>query len=247
MLKRAIVVGASSGIGEALSRALVREGGKVALVARRKERLDELAAELNRNQQVERAFGVCHDARDTATVRAAFDECVRRLDGLDLIIYASGVMPTVGIDEFDPVMDREIIETNVIGAMNWLDPAAERFSIQGAGTIVGIGSVAGDRGRVGNPAYCASKAALATYLEALRNRLSRKGVTVVTVKPGPVRTPMTKELTKLPMVVEADWAADRILGAIRSGTPEAYVPAQWGPIMAVIRNIPSVVFRRLSV
>jgi NAD(P)-dependent dehydrogenase (short-subunit alcohol dehydrogenase family) len=110
-----------------------------------------------------------------------------------------------------------------------------------------VGSIAGDRGRVGNPVYNSSKAGLATYLEALRNRLSRRGVRVVTVKPGFVDTAMTRGLPGLLWLVSAERAAELVLRAARRGTPVAYVPARWRLVSLVLRSIPSVVFRRLKV
>ena len=136
---------------------------------------------------------------------------------------------------------------NVLGAVAWLNEAAQRFTRARAGTIVGLSSVAGDRGRRGNPVYCASKAALDTYLESLRNRLGRLGVAVVTVKPGPVATSMTAGRNQVPFLVSAEEAARQILAAARRGARVAYVPAKWRPIMYVIRHIPSVVFQRLNV
>jgi NAD(P)-dependent dehydrogenase (short-subunit alcohol dehydrogenase family) len=106
--------------------------------------------------------------------------------------------------------------------------------------------VAGDRGRRGNPGYHTSKAALTTYLESLRNRLSRYGVTVVTIKPGPVETDMTRGL-KLPLMISAETCARDAIAHMRAGTGEAYVPLAWSPIMMVIRNVPSVVFRRTNI
>jgi decaprenylphospho-beta-D-erythro-pentofuranosid-2-ulose 2-reductase len=246
MLKRAIVVGASSGIGAALVRRLAREGYLVAAVARRKDALEALAAEVNR-QGEQRVWTFVHDVTDTITAPEVFENVVRTLDGVDLVVYSSGVMPIVGVDEFDTAIDKSIIDTNVIGAMAWLNLAAERFQVQKGGIIVGIGSVAGDRGRRGNPAYCASKAALHTYLEALRNRLARYGVHVLTIKPGPVHTPMTEKVEKKPMAIDADTAADGIWRAIVRRSDTAYVPAQWGLIMPVIQAIPSILFRRTSI
>lgn len=247
MLKRAVVVGASSGMGAALVRRLAREGYLVAAVARREDRLRELCDEINATSSSTRAFPFAHDVTDTATVAEVFDRACAALDGLDLIVYCAGVMPPVTPETWDAALDRQIIEVNVIGATNWLNQAAARFRAQGAGTIVGIGSVAGDRGRLLQPAYCASKAALHTYLESLRNRLDRHGVTVITIKPGPVRTEMTKNVEKMPMAIDADVAADRIFAAIAARSQIAYVPVQWMPIMAIIRSIPSVIFRRLSI
>ncbi|MCB9680378.1 MAG: SDR family NAD(P)-dependent oxidoreductase [Alphaproteobacteria bacterium] len=245
MAGRAIVVGASSGIGAALVARLVRDGWKVAAVARRRTELDAVCDLATANGPGD-AFAVAHDVTDTASVPGAFADAVDRLGGLDVLVYAAGVMPAIGADEFDPAKDRTIVEVNVIGAMAWLDEGARHLAAQGRGHLVGIGSVAGDRGRIGNPAYCASKAALHTFLEALRNRLDRKGVTVTTVKPGPVHTPMTEGRSDLPLAIDAVQAADAIAGAIRRRAMVAYVPVVWWPIMTVVRSIPSVIFKRLS-
>lgn len=247
MLKRAVVVGASSGMGAALTRRLAREGYKVAAVARSLDKLTQLCDEINEKAGSERAFPFQNDVVDTTSTAEVFERVVAALDGLDLIVYSAGVMPIITEDTWDAEIDRKIVEVNVIGAMNWLNLAADRFQTQRSGTIVGIGSVAGDRGRRLQPAYCASKAALHTYLESLRNRLTQHGVTVLTVKPGPVHTPMTEDVDKMPMAIEADDAADRIFAAIAARTQVAYVPFQWMPIMAVIRSIPSVIFRRMSI
>ncbi len=249
MLKRAIVVGASSGIGAALARVLCQEGFVVAAVARRQEKLQALADGINAGGAT-RCHVFAHDVTDTAGARRTFDDAVRALDGLDVIVYAAGVMPTITPDTYDAQIDRTIFEVNVIGASNWLNLAAERFAVQQSGTIVGIGSVAGDRGRLGNPAYCASKAALHTYLEALRNRLAPVGGTVVTIKPGPVRTAMTegREFNGLTgaLLIDADEAAMQIYSAIRRGSTVAYVPKTYMPIMTGIKSVPSVVFRRMK-
>lgn len=244
MARRAVVVGASSGIGAALVRSLARAGYEVAAVARDEGRLDRLCAEVG-ERGPGRARPYVHDVTDAASVRPAFDRIREELGGIDVLVYSSGVMPAVREDEFDPDIDRHIVEVNVIGAMAWLDLGAAHFQAQRSGTLVGIGSVAGERGRRGNPAYCASKAALHTFLESLRNRLSRHGVRVITIKPGPVDTPMTANAPK-PMAISAEAAAEAIHDAIARGREIVYVPRRWALIMAVVRNIPSAVFRHLS-
>src|SRR5579871_843090 len=195
--QRALIVGASSGIGEELARQLARMGCTVALAARRKEELERIAREIDQEAGERRALIYVHDVREYECVPALFQQICHDLGGLDLIIYASGVMPRLADEEYAFDKDRLTIEVNVLGAIAWLNEAAQRFARAGAGTIIGISSVAGDRGRRGQPVYCTSKAALDTYLEALRNRVGRLGVHVVTVKPGPVDTPMTKGLDKL--------------------------------------------------
>ena len=236
-------------MGEAMARQLGAKGCKVALVARRETELARIANEINSgaNSATPTALTYVHDVREYECVPALFQQITRDLGGLDAIIYAAGVMPPVGEDEYAFDKDRLTFETNVLGAMAWLNEAAQRFERAQAGTIVGISSVAGDRGRRGSPAYCASKAALNTFMESLRNRVGRAGVHVVTVKPGPVDTPMTKDVQKKPLLISADEAARTILAASQAGQRTVYVPGKWRPIMAVIRAVPSVVFQKLNI
>ncbi len=244
--KRAIIVGASSGIGEALARALAADGCRVALVARREDRLRGLAQSLNADSGAGVALAYAHDVTDTPAVPALFETITGDLGGLDLIIYAAGIMPAVGPEEYDTGKDAQTISANFTGAVAWLNEAARRFEKARAGTIVGISSVAGDRGRRGNPVYGATKAALNAYLESLRNRIERRGAFVVTIKPGPVDTPMTRGL-KMPGMISPEQAAAEILLAAKDKVRVAYVPAKWKPIMAVIRAIPAPIFKYLNI
>ena len=175
-----------------------------------------------------------------------FQTILRDFGRIDVVVYASGAMPAVGPSEFNFEKSKAIVDVNVLGAMAWLDQAAALFERSGSGHIVGIASVAGDRGRVLNPVYNASKAALSTYLEALRNRLTRKGVHVLTVKPGFVDTDMLKNAKRTFWVSSPDQVAADVWAAIRSRKQEIYTPARWGLMMFIVRNIPSFIFRRLS-
>ena len=245
--KHALVIGASSGIGAAVARRLAAAGTRVALVARRRDELEELTTLINTAAGEARAMCRVHDVRDTGEAAELFQSIARDLGGLDLVVYAAGVMHPVAFDEFAVGKDLDTIDVNLRGAVAWLDPAAERFSRLGGGTIIGIGSVAGDRGRSGNPAYCTAKAGLHTYLEAVRNRVARNGVKVVTIKPGFVDTAMTRGLDGLFWLISADRAAEIILRKARRGAVVAYVPARWRFVMLVIRSIPSFIFRWLKV
>lgn len=247
--KTAIVVGASSGIGEAVARRLASEGCRVALVARREKELEAVAESIGKATADGRAVFRVHDVADGAAVPGIWDSIERELGPVDLLVFAAGIMPAVGASEYSFEKDRAILEVNLLGAVAWLDEAALRMETARRGTIVGISSVAGDRGRRGNPAYAASKAAMNCFLESLRNRLAQRGVTVCTIRPGYVATPMTKDLG-LParMTISADLAARLVLEKARKPRGvDAYVPARWAPILFVIRHIPSFVFRRLSI
>lgn len=245
--ERALVVGASSGIGEALGRRLAADGCRVALVARRAERLRTIADEINAAAGAERASAVAHDVLETERVPALLQDITRALGGLDLAVYAAGLQQRVAFDEFDTAKDLEMLAVNLAGAVAWLNPVAERFGRLKRGTIVGIGSVAGDRGRSANPVYNTTKAGLHTYLEALRNRIGRYGVRVVTIKPGFVDTPMTRGLGGMPWLISADRAAAIILRAARRGAVTTYVPARWRLVMLAIRAVPSSLFKHLKV
>ncbi len=241
-----LIIGASSGMGAALARRLAREGYVLALVARRKGLLSTLCAEINTRSGETRALPYVHDVREAEAVPGLLRRIIADLGGLDLVVYASGVNYPPGLEAYDFEGDRQMIEINLIGAVAWCNPIAALFRSARHGQIVGISSVAGDRGRVGNPGYNTSKAGLTTYLEALRNRLTRHGVNVLTVKPGFVKTDMLKAAQKPMFPITAERAADDIYKAIRARKQQIYTPWWWGWIMFGVRNLPSVLFRRMS-
>lgn len=246
--RRGIVIGASDGLGAALARRLAREEFSLALLARRGDKIESLANELNTSIGAGCAYPYIHDVNRYEEVPSLLRRIVADLGGLDLVIYCAGInRPPGGIDRYHFDNDRQMIETNLIGAMAWLTPVTEMFHSARAGQIVGIGSVAGDRGRVGNPGYNTSKAGLATYLEALRNRLTRDGVHVLTVKPGFLQTDMLKAAQgATPFAIPPEKAAEDIWQAIRKRKQVIYTPSRWRWIMLAIQHTPSFIFRKLS-
>ncbi len=244
--RRGLIIGASSGMGAALARRLGREGYILALVARRKELLSSLCSNINQASGETIARPYVQDVSNFEAVPDLLRQIVSELGGLDLVVYAAGVNFPPGPEAYNFNTDRQMLEVNLIGAFAWLNPIAAMFQSAKSGQIVGISSVAGDRGRVGNPGYNTSKAALTTYLEALRNRLTRHGVNVITVKPGFVQTDMLKVAQKVMFPITVDKAADDIWQAIRARKQQIYTPWFWSWIMLVIRNIPSILFRRMS-
>lgn len=246
--RAAIVVGASSGVGAAVARRLAVQGVRVALLARREDHLRKVAESVTSQTDEERVVVRTHDVRNGDEVPALWESVEREIGPVDLLVYASGVLGDVGPNEYTFAKDREILEINLLGAVAWFDEAALRMEAARRGTIVGISSVAGDRGRRGAPAYGTSKAAMNAFLESLRNRLSRFGVSVVTIRMGYVATPMTEGLS-LPAraTISAERAADLILRAARKGPVEVYVPWPWRFVCLILRLIPSFVFRRLGI
>lgn len=243
--RKAIVVGASSGFGAALARRLAAAGWDLGLASRRLPELQRLAAELSEAHGVH-VVTRRHDVKRTEEVPAALEELTRQLEGLDLFIYNAGIMYPQNPERYQPEEDLETLRVNLLGAVAWITPVAERFARGGAGQIVGVGSIAGERGRRGLPAYAASKAGLHTYLEAVRNRVSRHGVTVTTLKPGQIRTAMLDGAAKVRGPIEPERAAELAWRAIRSRKQVAYIPGRWALVGLVIRSIPSFVFRRLN-
>ena len=244
---RAVVVGASSGIGEAIARKLAKEGYMVALLARRKEALDSICAEINQEAGESLARAYEHDVKAFDEVPAMFQQVLKDLKQIDTIVYVAGVQYPLGLSEYDFEKDREMVEVNLMGAMAWLGQAAMLFEQMGAGHLVGISSVAGDRGRVGSPSYNTSKAGISTYLEALRNRLTRSGVHVLTVKPGFVQTKIFEENAGMSFgVITPEKVAKDIWRAIRKRKQVIYTPGWWRLVMLAIRHTPSLIFRRLS-
>jgi NADP-dependent 3-hydroxy acid dehydrogenase YdfG len=182
--RQAIVVGASSGIGAAVARRSPPRAPRWRSSRAAGRARGGRARDQRSHRRPARALVFPHDVTAGARGAELLAAHLPRARRARPLVYAAGVMPRIGADEYDLDKDRAIIDVNVVGAMAWINPVAERFARAGGGTIVGISSVAGDRGRRGNPAYHASKAALDTYLEAVRNRVARHGVRVVTAKPG---------------------------------------------------------------
>ena len=244
--KNAIIVGASSGIGAALARRLAREGYTVALLARRAEALAAVCEPINAELGASRARAYPHDVTDTGAVPGLFQTILRDLGSVDLIVYCAARQLPVALDEYDFAKDQAMLETNLVGAVAWLNQAAMLFDRLGRGQMVGLSSIAGERGRVGSPVYNTTKAALNTYLEALRNRLTRRGVNVLTVRPGFVQTELLKNSPRTFWVISPEQAADDIWRAIRARKQVVFTPARWRLVALGLRHVPSVLFRRMS-
>lgn len=247
--RHAIVVGASSGLGAEIARQLAADGAAVALLARREDELRQVADGITKAGG--RAIVRAHDVRHTENLPTLLDGIVRELGGLDCLVYAAGIMHLPREGEYDAARDRAELEVNLLGAMAWMTPVAAVFEAQRSGTIIGISSVAGERGRRSFPAYSTSKAGLTAWMEALRNRIARHGVNIVTAKPGFIDTAMLDNLERKPkglLLTPVPRAARIILDAARrGGSPTVFVPELLWPIVMVLRHMPSFVFRRLNI
>ena len=246
--KKAMLIGAAGGIGAQVAHRLAREGYVLALLDRSKEMLKVLCDEVNQIYGETRAVLYEHDVTAYDQVPDLFRKIVADLGGLDLFVYVAGVIYFPMMDEYNFKEDYNMVEVNLLGAMAWMSQVAPVFQSMRGGQIVGVSSVAGDRGRVSNPGYNTSKAGFTCYLEALRNRLTRHGVNVITIKPGQVKTGVFNlpNAPKPMLAVTPEQAADGIWNAIKKRKQVVYVSGVWRWVMLMLRHTPSIIFRRLS-
>ncbi|MFO1320565.1 MAG: SDR family oxidoreductase [Burkholderiales bacterium] len=238
------ITGASDGIGAALARAYAARSVPVGLVARRRDRVESLAASLGT-----RAIAYAADVRDSASLRNAAEDFVARHGVPDIVIANAGVSAGNLTGMADDIETCEwIFDVNVTGMIRTFQPFIERMTREGRGSLVGIASVAGVRGLPGAGAYCASKSAMITYLESLRVELRPSGVRVLTICPGYVATAMTvRNPYPMPFMLPVDEAARRIVRAVDAGRRYTVIPWQMGLVARALRLLPRAVFDRVFV
>lgn len=242
-----LVVGAASGIGEAICREMASAGFDVMLAGRD---LAELEA---RARDLETRFGVRtwiqrFEALDFDQHDAWIESC-RRLAGgpIDGLVLCYAVMEEEAIAAADGRVARRMIDVNFTSAICLLDRAAAHMKERGQGFLCALTSVAGDRGRASNAHYGATKAGLSAFLSGLRVQLAPAGVSVIDVRPGVVDTKLTYGLPKLVLVSTPERVAKDTLRGVRSNRAVVYTPGFWRLIMFVIRHLPDFVFKRLAI
>ena len=239
-----LILGATSDIGRALALRLAKAGDHYLLAARDAAEGEAAARDLAIRTGAEAAF-VAFDACDLEGHRAFIAGAVGRLGGLDGVIVCFGHLGAQAAAQADFEEAARIIGVNFTAAVALLEPVASHLEERGAGFILGLTSVAGERGRRSNYIYGAAKGAFTTYLEGLAHRLAPRGVRVKIAKLGFVRSKMTRGLS-LPRFLEStpEEAAGGILRLLRSRRQAAYIPARWALVMAVIKALPASIFNR---
>lgn len=246
-MKHVALAGATDGIGLALACEYAGRGWRVALLGRDPSRLADAVAKARERSPGEHVVGVSWDAADPDRAGKAFDEAAHALGQIDLLVYVAGLQLTGSGAEDTGEAASRMLDVNVAGAIRLLEHAAAYMTAAGRGRLAGLGSVAGDRGRKGNPAYGASKAALDTYLEGLRHGLQGTGVGVSTIKPGYVRTRMLPADAKaFPPAITAGDAARRIARGLDRGRDVFYVPAWWALVSWALRLTPRFLYKRVA-
>jgi len=239
---KVFITGASSGIGAALAAHYALGGAVLGLCARRLAPTQALLASL-------RSEGACYpvDVTDAASLQSAAADFMKQFGVPDIVIANAGIgAGTVTESAEDLPVFRRIIDTNVLGMVATFQPFVEPMRSRASGTLVGIASVAGFRGLPGGGAYSASKSAAITYLESLRVELRGSGVSVVTICPGYVRTPLTAgNRYRMPFLIDADDAARRMARVIAAKRRFAVVPWRMALVSVVLRWLPRWLFDRV--
>ncbi|MEX2242685.1 MAG: SDR family oxidoreductase [Fimbriimonadaceae bacterium] len=240
-----LVLGATSGIARAVATELAKDGRPLYLAGRDLPELWRVASDLKIRYGVDVNVGV-FDAEDTKSHEAFLQNVVNRTGSLGGAVLAVGYLGDQAECEADPQLAQAVIARNYAGVASILLYLAKHFEETRTGFLVGISSVAGDRGRYSNYVYGSAKAGLTALLQGLRSRLQKVGVTVLTVKPGFVDTAMTYGKEGMFKVATPEQVAKRIVKAVRRRKDVIYVPKFWRWIMFVVRSIPEKHFKKMK-
>lgn len=241
MSLKVIISGASSGLGMALAKHYSKFGATLGLIARNKQPLEALSDELPGAS----FYGA--DIRNSQAMQSVAREFIQRYGCPDIVIANAGVSRgTLTENVEDGEVFKSILATNVNGMVNTFQPFIVAMRASGQGSLVGIASVAGYRGLPGGGAYSASKAAVITYLESLRIEMFGTGISVITVCPGFIVTPMTMNNPfRMPFILTAETAAKNIVRIIKRKKTYAVIPWQMAIVARVLKILPNFIYDRL--
>jgi decaprenylphospho-beta-D-erythro-pentofuranosid-2-ulose 2-reductase len=246
MTQSIFISGATSAMAQAFARRHASKGASLYLVGRSKDKLEIVRQDL----MALGARSVTTHAADMGQLQnytAIVKEAIAVLGIIDIALIAQGVMYKQDDLQKNTDLIRDMYQVNVLSAIEVLTALADYFEQQKKGSLLVISSVAGDRGRQSNYVYGATKAALSVFTDGLRNRLFRHGVTVVTVKPGFVDSPMTRDLDKGgPLWATPEKVAEDMDKTIAKGGAVLYTPWFWRYIMLIIKHIPDFIFKKMS-
>lgn len=243
-MKNIVIVGAASAIAEHYARQQAAAGAALLLAGRTPARLEAIAADL-RTRGAGQVDIFPLDVNALERHQALLDAAWAAFGQVDVVLVAHGTLPDNAACAGDPALAVREFTTNGTSTIALMAAAARRLRAQGSGTLAVISSVAGDRGRASNYLYGSAKAAVTAYASGLRQALAGTGVNVLTVKPGFVDTPMTRQFRKGALWATPDAVARGIARAIDRRRAVAYLPGFWWAVMRVITHIPEPLFRRI--
>ena len=242
-MKNVLILGATSDMAQAMAKKYAAEGWSLTLAARNMELLEPVAGDLRVRSSAE-VQTIEFDAADFPRHKSFYESLETKPD---VVICVFGYMGDQLLARTDFEEVRKTIDVNYTGAVSVLNIVAEDFEKRGSGAMVGISSVAGDRGRQSNYIYGSAKAGFTAYLAGLRNRLAKTGVHVMTVKPGFCRTKMTENL-ELPaaLTAEPEQVANAVFNGVEKKYNTVYTLWMWRWIMLIIRHIPEFLFKKMG-
>ncbi len=240
-----LIIGATSAIAYETTKCFAKNHAHLYLVARDPEKLQTIKNDL----EVRGATRVATHQLDLNNLdrhQELVQTAIETLGGLDIVLISHGTLGDQQLCQQSVTKTLEELTTNFTSVISLLTILANYFEQQRHGCIAVVTSVAGDRGRPSNYVYGTSKGAVSIFLQGLRSRLAKSGVTVLTVKPGLVDSPMTAKLKKGPLFAQPATIGKGIYKAIKKRKNVIYIPWFWRPIMLVVKSIPEPLYKRLT-
>jgi decaprenylphospho-beta-D-erythro-pentofuranosid-2-ulose 2-reductase len=244
-INNVVIVGATSAIAIDTARLFAKRGASIVLCGRNTDKLNTIALDI-------RAYGattvntLLFDAGKPEEAHTLLQQAEQSLGRIDAVLVAHGSLPDQSVMQDNPTAIISEFTINALSVMTISEVFASYFEKKGQGCLAVISSVAGDRGRQSNYNYGSAKGAVSIYLQGLRNRLAKKNINVVTIKPGFVDTPMTAHLPKNALFASSASVGKDIHSAMMNGKDVVYTPFFWRFIMLIIKSIPEFIFKKLS-
>lgn len=240
-----LIIGATSAIAEHCARLWAGRGAVLGLVGRDAPRLEVMASDLQ-VRGAARVHSMTADLNDIEHHDTWLQQAFQALGPIDTVLIAHGTLSDQAACQDSVALTLAEMQTNALSTIALLTLLGNRLEQQGYGTLAVISSVAGDRGRASNYVYGSAKAMVTAFTSGLRQRLAKRGVNVLTIKPGFVDTPMTAAFKKGVLWAQPSSVATLIVKAIEQQKSVVYVPGFWRLIMAVIQHIPEFIFKRIK-
>jgi decaprenylphospho-beta-D-erythro-pentofuranosid-2-ulose 2-reductase len=243
---RILILGATSMLAHETAKNFATDKADFVLVARSAEKLETVKADLKVRgaQQIETILA---DLSDVQRHQEIIDSALHPFNGLDMVLIAYGTLGSQLTDQESVEATLQEFNNNATSVISLLTILGNYFAQEKRGCLAVISSVAGDRGRQSNYIYGAAKSAVSTFTQGLRNRLAKSNVTVVTIKPGMVATPMTAHMRKGLLFARPQSVGKGIYQAMLKRKDVVFLPAYWRYIMWIIKSIPESVFKKLNI